>query len=107
MADQALWYGTLTENVSSAICRDLLVAAMLECERQGLPIVLHVHDELICEASAANADADLRQLATIMSTAPNWATGFPLEVEGHASERYLKIPPTGSPAVKARGGIIL
>jgi hypothetical protein len=42
-----------------------------------------------------------------MSTPPSWATGFPVEVEGHASERYLKIPPTGSPTVKARGGILL
>ena len=41
--------GVWTENIVSGIARDLLVAAMFRVEAAGYPIVLHVHDELVCE----------------------------------------------------------
>ena len=43
-------YGGLwTENIVSAISRDLLAAALIRIERAGYRTVLHVHDEIICE----------------------------------------------------------
>jgi DNA polymerase len=99
--------GLLVENMVQAICRDLLVAAILECERRGLPVVLHVHDEIVVEVPAAEAEASLRQLALIMSRPPGWATGFPVEVEAYAAERYFKGAPNGAPVAKARDGQIL
>ena len=97
----------LTENIVQALCRDLLVAAMLECEKQGLPVVLHVHDEIVIEVPAGEADGALRKLVTNMSTPPPWATGFPVEVEGFASKRYSKSPPKETKAIKARNGQVL
>lgn len=105
--DVQTYGGKLTENIVQAICRDLLVNAMLECQRQGLPIVLHVHDEIVIEVPADKAEEALRHLAVIMSTPPAWAKGFPIEVEGFAAERYLKGAPKGVATVKARGGVIL
>jgi DNA polymerase len=99
--------GKLTENIASGISRDLLVAAMLECERRELPVVLHVHDESVVEVAADGADVRLCELLTIMSTPPPWADGFPLEVEGFCSTRYTKHPPQGAVVLKARNGVIL
>ena len=99
--------GLLAENVVSAISRDLLAAAMVTCEREGLPIVLHVHDEIVVEVPHAEAEASLRRLLEIMSTPPSWAAGFPIEVEGYCTERYLKSPPVGSLHGRARNGRLL
>jgi DNA polymerase len=103
----ATYGGALVENIVQAICRDLLVAAMLTCERQGLPVVLHVHDELVLEVPAHDADAATQELVAIMSTPPVWAAGFPIEVDGFSAERYFKVPPPGTHAVKARNGTIV
>jgi DNA polymerase len=77
---------------------------MLGCERAGLPIVLHVHDEIVAEVPAAEAEAALRRLAEIMSRPPAWAAGFPIEVEAFAAERYFKGPIPGFQIAKARNG---
>ncbi len=99
--------GKLTENLVSAICRDLLAAALVRCEREGLPVVLHVHDEIVVEVPLSQADDALRRLLTIMSTPPNWATGFPIEVEGFWAHRYFKAPPAGHQSHKALLGRLL
>jgi DNA polymerase len=99
--------GKLTENIVSGTCRDLLVEAMLECERQSLPVVLHVHDEVVIEVEASEGEEALRRLLTIMSTPPSWATGFPIEVEGFLSDRYFKGAPSGEKPLRARNREIL
>jgi len=103
----ATYGGKLVENVVQAACRDLLAAALLACEREGLAVVLHVHDEIVCETAALRAERDLRRLAELMSSPPSWAEGLPVEVEGHAGERYLKSAPAGAMTVKARGGEVV
>ncbi len=99
--------GKLTENIVQAICRDLLANALVVCERKGLPVVLHVHDEIILEVRAEQATNATRQLLEIMSTPPAWAKGFPIEVEGYWAERYVKLPPAGQFSLRARQGQVL
>jgi DNA polymerase len=99
--------GKLTENIVSAICRDLLAAALVQCEREGLAVVLHVHDEIVLEVPSAIAGAALCRLLTIMSMPPCWANGFPIEVEGFTAGRYFKTPPNDSTVLRARQGEIL
>ena len=41
-----LWGGSITENIDQAISRDLLGFWILRCEEEGLPIALHVHDDI-------------------------------------------------------------
>ena len=45
--------GQLTENVVSALSRELLVHAMFALEAAGYPIVLTVHDEIVVEHPAS------------------------------------------------------
>jgi DNA polymerase len=104
---QTTYGGKLTENVVQAICRDLLAAAMLACEREGLPVVLHVHDEIVIEAPEAEAESALSRLAEIMSTPPAWANGFPIRVEAFTAERYYKTPQVGSLVVTAQDGRVI
>jgi RecA-family ATPase len=80
------WHGTFAENVTQAIARDLLAAAMLRLETTGFPIVLHVHDEIVAEVLAA--EADQARFLSIMTELPAWATGLPIAAEAWSAARY-------------------
>jgi hypothetical protein len=41
-----LWGGSITENIDQSLSRDLLGYWILKCEDAGLPVVLHVHDDI-------------------------------------------------------------
>ena len=59
-------------------------------EDAGLPVVLHVHDEVVIEVKDNEAEQALATVEKIMSTAPVWAEGLPVAAEGIISERYTK-----------------
>jgi DNA polymerase len=82
--------GLLTENLASGLARDLLVAAMFKCEKAGLPIVLTVHDEIVCDAEPRPDNAKV--LKQIMEDRPQWAIDMmiPVEAETWAADRYRK-----------------
>jgi DNA polymerase len=80
--------GVLAGNLTPAICRDLLVNAMMLAEDEGLPVVLHVHDELVAEGKFT--EQDRIKFEKIMSQVPAWATGFPVKAGCWLSERYIK-----------------
>lgn len=87
---KSLYGGLITENVVQAICRDLLMCALVEMERLGLCPVMHVHDEAICEVPDERAEETLRIMVRIMSATPSWAYGFPINCEGFISPRFVK-----------------
>jgi DNA polymerase bacteriophage-type len=86
--DKTLYGGLLAENIVQALCRDFLAHSLVLADRAGLSIVLHVHDEIVCEEE--DAATAVVTLAEIMSTPPNWARGFPLRVEGYTGKHYTK-----------------
>lgn len=82
--------GKLVENAVQALCRDLMTAALLRADAAGLRVVLHVHDELVCEVNAADADAARATLHACMIELPPWAVGFPIGADGWTGRRYRK-----------------
>ncbi|ELG9697274.1 DNA polymerase [Salmonella enterica subsp. enterica serovar Dublin] len=81
--------GKACENIVQAFCRDLLAHAMLNVEAGGYPVVLSVHDELVCE-TPDTPDYTVAELEKLMCTLPEWAEGFPLVAEGAELKRYAK-----------------
>lgn len=79
--------GKLTENITQAASRDLQAGAMVQLELAGLPVVLHVHDETVCELTSA---ADLERMKVIIQAPPTWASGLPIAVTGFVTQRYRK-----------------
>lgn len=81
--------GKACENIVQALCRDLLAYAMINVEGGGYPIVLSVHDELVCETPDA-PEYTVPELEKLMCALPEWAEGFPLVAEGSEMYRYAK-----------------
>jgi hypothetical protein len=82
--------GKLAENAIQAMCRDLMAKALVEAEAEGLPVVLSIHDELICEVPEDQAEDALKLLHSIMCEVPTWAQHMPIAASGHLCKRYTK-----------------
>jgi DNA polymerase len=87
-ADSSAWYGTLVENAVQAVSRDLLAAAMVRLEEAGYPIVLTVHDEIICEVPEGSGGGG--KFLEIMTAVPEWAAGLPIAAKPWSGKRYGK-----------------
>lgn len=82
--------GKLTENGDQAIARDVLAHGMKLAEQNGIPVVLHVHDQIVGLVREEEAEEKLRVLIQCMSEVPSWAPGLPLAVAGHISKWFVK-----------------
>ena len=82
--------GKFVENVTQAIARDLLAVSMLRLKKAGFKIVMHVHDESVCEVPTKQAETKLRQMCEIMSAPVKWAEGLPLAADGYITPFYKK-----------------
>jgi len=83
------WFGgKLAENVVQATARDVLVEAMWRIE-QVLPgcIVLHVHDEVVCEV---DLDVSMDVIRDCMTVTPIWMEGLPVGSSVEEADRYFK-----------------
>jgi len=85
---QDTYGGKLTENIVQATARDILCHALVELERAGYPVVLHVHDEIIAEV-AENTGA-IEEFEKIMSQMPPWAAGWPIFARGGWREKKYR-----------------
>ena len=82
-------YGAkLTENIVQATARDLLAQAMLRLRAAGYEIVMHVHDEAVCEVP--EGESSVEEVCRIMSEVPSWAAGLPLNADGYECAFYKK-----------------
>jgi DNA polymerase len=88
--DTDLYGGKLCENVVQAVARDLLGEAILRLEEAGLPVVFHVHDEVVVEVPDRLGEVSRDQVAKLLNITPAWAEGLPISSEVKISPRYAK-----------------
>jgi DNA polymerase len=85
-----LWRGLACENITQAVANDLLRHSLKRLEDDGLPVVLHIHDEVVLEVPEDAAEAASARLVEIMCQPPAWASGLPLNAEVATMARYGK-----------------
>ena len=88
MVVQETFGGKLAENATQAIARDILAHALLTLEKNGYPVVFHVHDEAVVEMP--NGQGSLEEACRLMAIAPNWAEDLPLRADGYECMYYRK-----------------
>jgi DNA polymerase len=72
------------ENIVQATARDLLVYAM---KNLNLPIVMHIHDEVVIEAPK---ELDVDSVVKTMTIIPKWGRGLILNADGYECDFYMK-----------------
>ena len=85
---QLIWGGLAVENVVQATARDLMAGAMMRLEQKGYPVIMSVHDEIICEVPDGFGSLD--EMIEIMTAPPAWAASCPIAAEGKEGPRYRK-----------------
>jgi DNA polymerase len=86
---QKTYGGKFFENICQSLSRDIMGYNMPLAEAEGYDILLTVHDELITEAPDSPEWND-KHLSGLLSSTPEWATGFPLAAGGFEAYRYRK-----------------
>lgn len=80
--------GKLVENCVQAVARDCLAQAIENLEAEGLPVVFHIHDEVVIDCRADTAT--LNDVVDIMSRPIPWAPGLPLNADGWVGGFFKK-----------------
>lgn len=80
--------GKLVENCVQAVARDCLAQAIENLEAEGLPVVFHIHDEVVIDCRADTATLD--DVVDIMSRPIPWAPGLPLNADGWVGGFFKK-----------------
>jgi DNA polymerase len=80
--------GKLTENIVQGVARDLLAHALINLEDAGYPVVMHIHDEIVCEIPEGYGS--LEEFERIMSRVPDWAAGWPVRATGGWVGKYYR-----------------
>lgn len=81
--------GKLFENAVQATARDVFVFGLKEAHKEGFPVVLTVHDEIIAEVPLEGG-LTLQGLIQCMQRLPDWADGLPVAAAGFETTRYRK-----------------
>lgn len=80
--------GKLVENIVQATARDILAEILFRAERREMPVVFHVHDEIIVETDPR--EVGLGEVERIFGEPIPWAVGLPLKGAGYTTPYYMK-----------------
>jgi DNA polymerase len=82
--------GLIVENITQAIARDILACGLLEANKRGLYMILHVHDEIGARVPEQFKTEWLHVLIDAMCVVPEWAHGLLLKADGFTTKNYRK-----------------
>ena len=80
----------IAHNCCQATANDLLREALFKCDEDGIPVILHCHDEIVSEVDETIAEDELRYQEAIMLERPSWGLDIPIAVESKIMKRYGK-----------------
>ena len=84
-----IYSGKFCENVVQAVARDVQRNAIINLERRGYSVVLHVYDEDVAEIP--QGWGSIEEFESIMNDLPTWAKGWPISASGGwRGARYRK-----------------
>lgn len=86
---EATYGGKIIENITQAVARDILANSMLGCEKNGLPVIFSVHDEIVCDVPQTTGKT-VGGFTETLTGLPSWATGCPIKAECWKGNRYRK-----------------
>lgn len=81
--------GKFIENIVQAIARDILREGIINAHNDGFNIVMHVHDEIVCEEHE-RGNHTLEGLRECMIRPIKWCADMPLNAAGHEGKFYRK-----------------
>jgi DNA polymerase len=81
-----LWQGIAQENCAQATANDLLRYSLRQLDN----VIAHIHDEIVVECKADDAEEVTKRMMFVMCTPPVWAEGIPLDIEITTMYRYGK-----------------
>ena len=84
--------GLLFENIVQGTAASLLRDALAVCDAEGLPVVLHVHDEIVLDVPSGDSNVATYSsiLYDVMNSVPDWAEGLPIQADVVEMDRYGK-----------------
>ena len=83
-------YGaSLYQKSIQATARDVFAYHLGLLHKEGIKVIMHVHDEIVAEVEDKKVDESLEIIRQVMTTTPPWAD-IPLECDAVVTDTYLK-----------------
>jgi DNA polymerase len=86
MVEEGSYGGKLVENVTQAVARELMAAALVRLEDSEYETVLHVHDSITAEINEGKGG--LIEFGALMLASPDWAKDLPMAVDSYRAKSF-------------------
>ena len=87
---ESTYGGKLVENITQAVARDCLALTLMRLYGNGLPAIMHIHDEAVIEVPKDEADEYLDIVEKTFALPIPWADGLVLTAAGFTNDYYMK-----------------
>lgn len=87
---ESTYGGKLVENITQAVARDCLALTLMRLYGNGLPAIMHIHDEAVIEVPKDEASEYLDIVEKTFALPIPWAEGLVLTAAGFTNDYYMK-----------------